>query len=137
MFSSLIALLADRLTAIFDSCHSQTVLDLPFIYDCYGNIKKQKVSRKKAGMAVFETGYALKQGNLLGVLSSGKQALDSIVNIGNEGKAQKITEQTRYVVFLPLGWQINFGPILCPIFHFWAGFSVQNSEGNSMGNFAA
>ena len=35
-----------RLTAIFDSCHSQTALDLPFIYDCYGNIKKQKVSMK-------------------------------------------------------------------------------------------
>ena len=32
-----------RLTAVFDSCHSQTALDLPFIYDCYGNIKKQKV----------------------------------------------------------------------------------------------
>ena len=95
--------MADRLTAIFDSCHSQTVLDLPFIYDCYGNIKKQKVSRKKAGMAVFETGYALKQGNILGVLSSGKQALDSIVNIGNEGKAQKITEQTRNVTLLPFG----------------------------------
>ena len=31
-----------RLTAIFDSCHSQTALDLPFIYDCDGNIKKQK-----------------------------------------------------------------------------------------------
>ena len=34
---------ANRLTAVFDSCHSQTALDLPFIYDCYGNIKKQKV----------------------------------------------------------------------------------------------
>ena len=38
-----------RLTAIFDSCHSATALDLPYIYDCDGNIKKQKASRKKAG----------------------------------------------------------------------------------------
>merc|ERR1740123_2350235 len=33
-----------RLTALFDSCHSATALDLPFVYDCNGQPKKQKSS---------------------------------------------------------------------------------------------
>ena len=70
----------------------------------------------KAGKNLLETGLHLKHGNVFGALSAGKKTLDSFVNIGNEGKAQKITEQTRYVILLALGWQINFGPILCPIF---------------------
>lgn len=84
-----------RLTAIFDSCHSQTALDLPYIYDCYGNIKKQKASRKKAGMSVLEAAMDFRSGNILGALSSGKKAFDSLAAIGNEGQAQAITEQTR------------------------------------------
>ena len=84
-----------RLTAIFDSCHSATALDLPYIYDCYGNIKKQKVSRKNAGMNLLETGLAIKSGNIFGALDAGQKALNSLTAIGNEGKAQEITEQTR------------------------------------------
>ncbi|KAF7348728.1 hypothetical protein MVEN_01391800 [Mycena venus] len=33
-----------RLTAIFDSCHSGTVLDLPYIYDHHGRLKGRHVS---------------------------------------------------------------------------------------------
>jgi len=84
-----------RLTAIFDSCHSQTALDLPYIYDCYGNIKKQKASRKQAGMNVLEAAMDLRSGNLFGLLDSGKKAFKSVTAIGNEGQAQAITEQTR------------------------------------------
>ena len=47
-------------------------------------------------MNLLETGMHLKHGNVLGVLSAGKKTLDSFVNIGNEGKAQAITELTRY-----------------------------------------
>jgi len=84
-----------RLTAIYDSCHSATALDLPYVYDCYGNIKKQKVSRKQAGMNLLETGIAFKTGNIFGAIQAGKQALNSLTAIGNEGKAQEITETTR------------------------------------------
>ena len=84
-----------RLTAIFDSCHSQTALDLPFIYDCDGNIKKQKVSRVDAGMNLLETGLALKSGNIFQAFSSGTKTLESLANIGNEKRAQEITEVTR------------------------------------------
>merc|ERR1712020_719073 len=45
-----------RLTAIFDSCHSATALDLPYVYNCYGNMKKQKVSRKNVAMNLLDTG---------------------------------------------------------------------------------
>ena len=71
-----------RLTAIFDSCHSATALDLPYIYDCYGNVKKQKVSRKNAAMNVLEAAYDVKSGNLLGALMSGQQALNSLTALG-------------------------------------------------------
>ena len=40
-----------RLTAIFDSCHSGTVLDLPFIYDLDGKPKQQKYSETKSSEA--------------------------------------------------------------------------------------
>lgn len=33
-----------RLTALFDSCHSGTVLDLPYIYSCQGRLKGEHVA---------------------------------------------------------------------------------------------
>ncbi|KAJ7664261.1 caspase domain-containing protein [Mycena rosella] len=35
-----------RLTAVFDSCHSGTVLDLPYIYDSHGRLKGRQVSQR-------------------------------------------------------------------------------------------
>merc|ERR1719283_547116 len=84
-----------RLTAIFDSCHSATALDLPYIYDCYGNMKKQKISRKNVAMNLLNTGMAFKSGNIFGALSAGQEALTTLSALGNEGQAQEITEQTR------------------------------------------
>ena len=34
-----------RLTAIFDSCHSATALDLPYVYNEMGEPKKQKLNK--------------------------------------------------------------------------------------------
>ena len=84
-----------RLTAIFDSCHSATALDLPFIYDTYGNMKKQKISRKNVATNLLNTGMAFKSGNIFGALQAGQEALTTLSALGNEGKAQEITEQTR------------------------------------------
>ena len=77
-----------RLTAIFDSCHSATALDLPFVYDCYGNIKPQKASRKNLIESGIETLIDFKTGNPIGAMMSGRKALNSLMAIGNEGKAQ-------------------------------------------------
>ncbi|KAJ7466503.1 caspase domain-containing protein [Mycena latifolia] len=35
-----------RLTAVFDSCHSGTILDLPYMYDSHGRLKGRHVSER-------------------------------------------------------------------------------------------
>lgn len=84
-----------RLTAIFDSCHSATALDLPFVYDCNGQPKQQKYSKKMAGMDLLESGLSLTQGNLFQKLAGAKKAYGTLSALGNEGNAQEITAQTR------------------------------------------
>ncbi|EPS95937.1 hypothetical protein FOMPIDRAFT_1053735 [Fomitopsis schrenkii] len=37
-----------RLTAIFDSCHSGTVMDLPFVYDHFGKVKRRNKALEAA-----------------------------------------------------------------------------------------
>ena len=84
-----------RLTAIFDSCHSATALDLPFDYDCNGQPKQQKYSRKTAGMDLLQSGLSHTHGNIFDKLSGAKKAYSTLSALGNEGNAQDITAQTR------------------------------------------
>ncbi|KAI9283399.1 caspase domain-containing protein, partial [Sporodiniella umbellata] len=69
-----------RLTAIFDSCHSGTVLDLPYIYSTKGQIKENNVF-KHAGMGFLSAGMLYASGNREGALSSilslGKEIMES------------------------------------------------------------
>ncbi|KAI7857406.1 peptidase C14, caspase domain-containing protein [Circinella umbellata] len=69
-----------RLTAIFDSCHSGTALDLPYTYSTKGTIKEQNMF-KEAGSGLLEAGMAYAMGNREGALSSlmslGKQLINS------------------------------------------------------------
>ncbi|KAG1047087.1 hypothetical protein G6F43_010447 [Rhizopus delemar] len=69
-----------RLTAIFDSCHSGTVLDLPYIYSTKGIIKENNVF-KQAGMGFLSAGikYASgdREGALSSILSLGKEIMES------------------------------------------------------------
>lgn len=69
-----------RLTAIFDSCHSGTVLDLPYIYSTKGQIKDNNVF-KHAGMGFLSAGmlYASgdREGALSSILSLGKEIMES------------------------------------------------------------
>jgi hypothetical protein len=69
-----------RLTAIFDSCHSGTVLDLPYVYSTKGTIKQQNLF-KDAGMGLLSAGLAYASGDRDGALSSilslGKQLYES------------------------------------------------------------
>ncbi|KAJ2961392.1 hypothetical protein NQZ79_g3394 [Umbelopsis isabellina] len=58
-----------RLTAIFDSCHSGTALDLPYVYSTQGTLKEQNLF-KDAGSGLLTAGLAYATGNLGGVLSS-------------------------------------------------------------------
>ncbi|SAM07204.1 hypothetical protein [Absidia glauca] len=58
-----------RLTAIFDSCHSGTALDLPYVYSTQGAVKEQNMF-KDAGSGLVKAGMAYATGNVGGALSS-------------------------------------------------------------------
>jgi metacaspase-1 len=58
-----------RLTAIFDSCHSGTALDLPYIYSTHGILKTNDLS-KAAGRGLLEVISSYGRGDLSGVTNS-------------------------------------------------------------------
>ncbi|OAD74149.1 hypothetical protein PHYBLDRAFT_111952, partial [Phycomyces blakesleeanus NRRL 1555(-)] len=57
-----------RLTALFDSCHSGTVLDLPYIYSSKGHVKKKSLFRQ-ASAGLFDI-TSKHKGGALKLLSS-------------------------------------------------------------------
>ncbi|KAI9478233.1 MAG: caspase domain-containing protein [Benjaminiella poitrasii] len=83
-----------RLTCIFDSCHSGTVLDLPFVYSTKGEIKDSNLF-KHAGKGLFSAGIAYVQGDKDGALSSimslGKQLME-IRNISNQARRKNFSQ---------------------------------------------
>lgn len=58
-----------RLTAIFDSCHSGSVMDLPYIYSTKGVLKEPNLA-KEAGQGLLAAVSAYASGNMGGVASS-------------------------------------------------------------------
>lgn len=58
-----------RLTAIFDSCHSGTALDLPYIYSTQGILKEPNLA-KEAGQGLLGVLSSYSQGDLSGVASN-------------------------------------------------------------------
>jgi hypothetical protein len=58
-----------RLTAIFDSCHSGSVLDLPYIYSTQGVLKEPNLL-KEAGQGLLGAFSSYSKGDLGGVASS-------------------------------------------------------------------
>lgn len=58
-----------RLTAIFDSCHSASVMDLPYIYSTKGVLKEPNLA-KEAGAGLLGAFSAYASGDLGGVASS-------------------------------------------------------------------
>ncbi|CAG8710965.1 8880_t:CDS:2, partial [Dentiscutata erythropus] len=77
-----------RLTAIFDSCHSGTALDLPYIYSTHGVVKEYNIV-SEGGSTIMNAGMSYLRGDLNGIktsiMSFGKKAMS-----GN-----KIAEQNR------------------------------------------
>jgi len=67
-----------RLTAIFDSCHSGTALDLPYIYDTSGQIEGPhtttrigRMYEQGAGTDALNLGLSIMSGNIVGTIQSG------------------------------------------------------------------
>jgi hypothetical protein len=58
-----------RLTAIFDSCHSGTALDLPYIYSTQGMLKEPNLA-KDAGQGLLGVISAYSQGDLGGIANN-------------------------------------------------------------------
>ncbi|CAJ2508570.1 Uu.00g135960.m01.CDS01 [Anthostomella pinea] len=58
-----------RLTAIFDSCHSGTALDLPYIYSTQGILKEPNLA-KEAGQGLLGVISSYSQGDLGGVATN-------------------------------------------------------------------
>ncbi|KAF8250126.1 hypothetical protein K440DRAFT_619559 [Wilcoxina mikolae CBS 423.85] len=58
-----------RLTAIFDSCHSGSALDLPYLYSTSGKQKEPNLA-KEAGLGLFGALQAYSKGDLGAVASS-------------------------------------------------------------------
>lgn len=58
-----------RLTAIFDSCHSGSALDLPYIYSTQGVLKEPNLA-KEAGQGLLGIVSSYARGDLGGVASS-------------------------------------------------------------------
>jgi hypothetical protein len=58
-----------RLTAIFDSCHSATVMDLPYIYSTKGLLKEPNLTAE-AGKGLLQAAMSYARGDIGGVASS-------------------------------------------------------------------
>ncbi|KAJ1033142.1 hypothetical protein NDA13_001140 [Ustilago tritici] len=80
-----------RLTAIFDSCHSGTVLDLPYVYTTSGNIKETSVM---AGVGKGLMGAAMNyaRGDVMGMA---KGLLSTLTTAKNTNGAEDMTKKTR------------------------------------------
>ncbi|KAI7880730.1 peptidase C14 [Lichtheimia hyalospora FSU 10163] len=77
-----------RLTAIYDSCHSGTVLDLPYTYSTKGTLKEQNMF-KHAGKGLLEVGLAYATGDR-------EAALTSLIGLGQSLlKARNTQEENR------------------------------------------
>ncbi|KAG6842334.1 Ca(2+)-dependent cysteine protease [Blastosporella zonata] len=81
-----------RLTAIFDSCHSGSVLDLPYIYSTEGKIKEPNLAAE-AGQGLLSAVTSYARGDMSGVFQSAIGLVKTMA--GGQEKADKITKATR------------------------------------------
>jgi hypothetical protein len=77
-----------RLTCIFDSCHSGTALDLPFVYSTKGVIKDQNLF-KDAGKGLISAGISYASGDT-------QRAISSLMELGRGiFSARDVEEENR------------------------------------------
>ncbi|KAI9296014.1 peptidase C14, partial [Neoconidiobolus thromboides FSU 785] len=88
-----------RLTAIFDSCHSGSVLDLPFTYKNDGTIAVTANSDagKELALSILKAGLSFSQGNQAAALNSVVEGLRGFLSGGRKSQAQLNTEKKKVV----------------------------------------
>jgi len=90
-----------RLTAIFDSCHSGSALDLPYIYSTEGKIKEPNLAAEAgAGLKTAFTSYA--RGDMGGVLQSAMGLVKTAT--GGTKKAENYARATRTSAADVISW---------------------------------
>jgi len=78
-----------KLTALFDSCHSGTALDLPFVYSTKGVVKEPNLW-KDAGTDAFGAFMQYERGNIGGAISSIGGLLKKVTNLSSSNRQQVI-----------------------------------------------
>jgi hypothetical protein len=80
-----------RLTAIFDSCHSGTALDLPYVYSTQGILKEPNLA-KEAALDLFSAFNSYGQGDFSSMAST---AIGFFKKAANGGSARERTIMTK------------------------------------------
>ena len=81
-----------RLTAIFDSCHSGSALDLPYIYSTQGVLKEPNLA-KEAGQGLLSIVSSYARGDMGGMASSA-MGLFKKATSGNDSYERNIRTKT-------------------------------------------
>ncbi|GLB40399.1 putative metacaspase [Lyophyllum shimeji] len=81
-----------RLTAIFDSCHSGSALDLPYIYSTEGKIKEPNLAAE-AGQGLLSAVTSYARGDMGGVFSAAMGLVKTAT--GSNQRAEKISKATK------------------------------------------
>ncbi|KAK0223350.1 metacaspase [Armillaria fumosa] len=81
-----------RLTAIFDSCHSGSALDLPYIYSTEGKVKEPNIAAE-AGQGLMSAVGSYARGDMGGVFKSAMGLVKTATGSGQ--KAEKYARATR------------------------------------------
>ena len=107
-----------RLTAIFDSCHSGSVMDLPYVYSTKGVLKEPNLA-KEAGQGLLSAISSYARGDLGGVAST-VFGLAKTAFRGDD--AYKRTVQTKTSPADVIMWsgskddQTSLVSLICPVF---------------------
>ena len=82
-----------RLTAIFDSFHSGTALDLPYVYSTHGILKEPNLA-KETGMGLLGAFSAYTHGDMGGVASNVFGVVKKIMGGGEDARARALATKT-------------------------------------------
>ena len=80
-----------RLTAIFDSCHSGSALDLPYVYSTQGVLKEPNLA-KEAGQGLLSIVSSYARGDIGSMLTTG---MGLIKKVATGGKAHEKNLRTK------------------------------------------
>jgi len=81
-----------RLTAIFDSCHSGSALDLPYVYSTEGKIKEPNLAAE-AGSSLLGVMSSYSRHDFGGMFQNAKGLAN--LAMGHQAKAEEITRRTK------------------------------------------